>query len=154
MWNRPLIWWWWGNRVVFQRFQSSAFWFQPVLGPSVYFRPEVIILHLGGSLSSSKLRVMYQTVTHVPPGGTRLKSHPALLFSLHSLTPLVTVWMCPLEHREGLGDGSLFPINRKWGTKKGLCTWGRGETTGSCTVSIPHFLWYFSILRGGGGLQF
>lgn len=73
---------------MFQRFQSSAFWFQPVLGPSVYFRPEVIILHLGGSLSSSKLRVMYQIVTHVPPGGTRLKSHPAPLFSLHSLTPL------------------------------------------------------------------
>ena len=29
----PLIAWWGDNRVVFQEFQSSAFWFQPVWDP-------------------------------------------------------------------------------------------------------------------------
>ena len=42
-----------------------------------------------------------------------------LCFCIPSLPWLATVWICPLELREGLGGWSLFPTNKKWGTQRG-----------------------------------
>ena len=66
----------------------------------------------------------------VPGGGARTVPHPAAplflgwpLPCLHILSCpwLETVWGCPLELREGLGGWSLFPTNKRRGTRKGFC---------------------------------
>lgn len=46
----------------------------------------------------------------------------------------------------------LFSTNKKrWGIHRGFCTWD--GLTESCSISIPLFLWCFSILRGAGARQ-
>ena len=43
-----------------------------------------------------------------------------LCFCIPSPLWLASIWICPLELREGLGGWSLFPANRKWETQKGF----------------------------------
>ena len=79
--NPPLIGWWWGNRMVFQESQSSAFWFQPVWGPHACAQPKVILLHLGGGLSSCRRTQRYISNCYPHPPRRNQDHHPALLFS-------------------------------------------------------------------------
>ena len=144
VYDLPLIGWWCSNRwLSFPESQWSAFWFQPVWGPCACVQPEVTILHLGRGLSFSR-RTQKYIVMNIPWGGTRILPITALLFldcssffCIPSLPLLVTVWICPLELRKGLGGWSLFPTNKKQGTQKGFC---KGESPPwSCSVLIPLF---------------
>ena len=106
-----LIGWWWGNRAVLQ--ESCA-------------QPGVTILPLGGGLSSC--RTQRCIVMYIPWEGTRILLYRGttvswlllLCFCIPSLPWLATVWICPLELREGLGGCSPFPTNKKRGLGKDL----------------------------------
>ena len=98
-----LIGWWWGSRVVLQ--ESCA-------------QPEVAILHLGGGFSSAE--ELKDIVIYIPWGGTRTLPRGCTIvswlllpcFCIPSLPWLATVWICPLELREGQG-GWMKPISYK-----------------------------------------
>ena len=87
-----LIGWWWGNRAVLQ--ESCA-------------QPEVTILHLGGGLSSAE--ELKDITMYIPWGGTRTLPQGCTVVSwlllpclcIPCLPWLVTIWICPLEFREG-----------------------------------------------------
>ena len=111
--GRVTFFWLWGNREVLQ--ESCA-------------QLEVTVLRLGGSLSSSRRTQIYYVLIHSFSRNQDPALIAALLFSwllflcfcIPLLPWLATVWICPLGLREGLGGWSLFPINKKWGTQKGL----------------------------------
>ena len=110
-----LIVWWWGNQAVFQ--ESCA-------------QPEVTVLHLGRDLSSCR-RTQRYFVMYIPWGGTRTLPHGCtivswlllLCFCVPSLPWKATVWICPLELREGQG-GWMKPISYKLetGDPERICT--------------------------------
>ena len=56
----------------------------------------------------------------VPQGCTIVSRLPLPCLCIPSLPWLATVWICPLELREGHGGWSLFPTNKKWGTRTGF----------------------------------
>ena len=66
------------------------------------------------------------TVMYIPWGGTRTLPQDCTIVSwllfpcscIPSLPWLATVWICPLELREGQGGWRLFPANKKRGTQK------------------------------------
>ena len=116
----PQIGWWWGNRVMFQAFQSSAIWFQPlVCGPQA--QPEITNLHPGGGLGSSKGTQRCASGRFERPWRRNQAPAPwlhccfrtAFPSFLYALTPLSSSWICPLELREALGGWSLFPTNKE-----------------------------------------
>ena len=104
----------WGNRVMFQEFCAQ---------------PEVTILHLGEDLSSCRRTERYcyiyslrrnWGIRTLPLDCTIVSRLFLPCFCIPPLPWLGTVWICPLELREGLGHWSLFPADKKWGTRKGF----------------------------------
>ena len=95
---------------------------------------------MGSLVPGAELRRMYQIAVHMPQEEPGPRPISTLLFLdafplfLHSLTPLIRNWICPLELREGLGGWNLFPTSKIWGIEKGFYTWE--NPTGSCSVSI------------------
>ena len=117
-----LIGWWWVNSA-----------------PGICAQPEVAILHLGGALVPTE--ELKDIVMCIPWGETRTLPQGCtvvswLLLPCFCISPssLATVWICPLELREGQG-GWMKPIsyNKKWGTQNSFC--GQEGPTASCSVS-------------------
>ena len=102
----------------------------------------------GSCIKTERYIVMY-----IPWGGTLLLHCTTVwllffCFCIPSLSWLVTFWICPLKLREGLGGWNFFPTK----TRKGGHVFEMVERywdgpTVSSSVSVPHFLWYSSVLR-------
>ena len=85
------------------------------------------VLHqfVGGLSFTEELK---DIVLCIPWGGTRTLPQGCSIVSwlllpyllIPSLPWLATVWICPLELREGQGGWSLFPTNKKQETQKGF----------------------------------
>ena len=86
------------------------------------------VVHLpfvGGFSSAEELK---DIIMCIPWGGTRTLPQGCTIVSwlllpchcIPSLPWLATVWMCPLELRDGHGGWKLFPTNKKQRTQKGF----------------------------------
>ena len=100
-----LIGWWWGNRAVLQKSCAQS---------------EVSILHLGGALVPAELRDRCCVYLLRKNQGPSFHCYNIISWGLHlSLTYwLASLWICPLELREGLGGWSLFFFKKAKKKKK------------------------------------
>ena len=116
--------------------------------PWIYHPPD-----LGGSLVP--VEDLKRPVSDSYVYSLRRKLHPApwlhycfltaFPLFLHFLSPLISNYL-NLPFGTQWGGWNLFPTNKKWGAWKGFWTWE--IPTGSCSISVPRFLWYSSVLRG------
>ena len=107
-----LIGWWWG-------------WFSRNLELSLKLPSSPPPSWVGAMVPAEELR---DTIIYIPWGRTRTLPQACIIVSwllfpclcIPSLPWLATVWICPLGLREGLGGWSLYPENKKLGTRKGF----------------------------------
>ena len=89
---------------------------------------------------------------YIPWRGTRTLTRGCTIVSweflpglcIPSLPWLTTVWIYPLELREGPGVWGLFSKNKKWETWKGLCPGARRaqiDFTSALCYLCGHFIW-------------
>ena len=134
-----LVGWWLGTKVVFQ--EACA-------------QPKVSIPRVGGGLSSYRRTQLLLHIMYIPWEGTRtlhygvfLTVPPLLLYSLPSLVSSCLNLPFRTQGRSRIRNEVYFLQTSNGGNGTNLYP---GDPIGSCSVSVPPFLWCSSILRRTG----